>query len=448
MQAGDLILTPMYLLLIYLLAYTLMCLVTNKFTEKYFIPALTVKLIGAIALGIIYQYYYGRGKPVGDTFNYFNQSTIIYRAFTQSFDIGFKLLMANGEFDPETAQYTNQIYWYRAAPEYFIIKLAAFWGLFCFSTYTVIALFFATLSFSGIWALYQTFIKLYPHLYKKFSFAIFFLPSVFFWGSGLLKDSITIGALGWLFYGFYTGFIEKKNVLLSIFITLVAAYIIYTVKVYILLSFVPPALFWIFAENNQRINNPIVRKLAKPIFFGLGLVVAYLGVTNLTEGDKKYDLDNIEERSRINTLYLTEQVQTGSAYNIGVIDGSINSFLKVIPQAIIVSLYRPFLWEVRNPVMLLSALEATLFIFLTLQFIFKTGLLKTLLFISSKPILTFCFVFSLVFAFGVGTNSGNFVTLVRYKIPLMPFYLSGLYILQSTTIKRKIRKKTKKRLYK
>ena len=43
------------------------------------------------------------------------------------------------------------------------------------------------------------------------------------------------------------------------------------------------------------------------------------------------------------------------------------------------------------------------------------------------------FVFSLIFAISVGISSGNFGTLVRYKIPLMPFYLAGLYIMQSIT---------------
>jgi hypothetical protein len=40
-------------------------------------------------------------------------------------------------------------------------------------------------------------------------------------------------------------------------------------------------------------------------------------------------------------------------------------------------------------------------------------------------------IFTIIFGIGVGTNSGNFGTLVRYKIPLMPFYLAALYILQA-----------------
>ena len=52
----------------------------------------------------------------------------------------------------------------------------------------------------------------------------------------------------------------------------------------------------------------------------------------------------------------------------------------------------------------------------------------------------FCFIFAITFAFAVGISSYNFGTLVRYKIPFMPFYLSGLFIMEGF-----IEKKTKKK---
>ncbi|KAA5548310.1 hypothetical protein [Adhaeribacter rhizoryzae] len=394
-------------------------------------PALTVKLVGAIALGIIFQFYYGRGSmPSGDTGNYYKQSRIVMQAFYDSPATGIKLLLSKGEYNSSTVRYASRMYWYTSSTEFFVIKVASFFGIIGLGSYAVIALFFAFTSFSGMWSMYLTFLKLYPNLHKQLAIAIFFLPSVFFWGSGLMKDSITIGALGWLFYGFHTFAIEKKSLLKAAFIIFISAYVLYTVKVYILLAFLPPALFWIFIENNRKIRNTLLRNLAKPFFILIGLGVAYLGATNLTEGDSKYDIDNIGERTKINAIYLTEQVATGSAYNIGIFDGSLSSMITVGPQAIVVALYRPFLWEVRNPVMLLSAIEATIFIYLTLTLFYKTGFFKSIKLITSTPILLFSILFSIVLAFAVGTNSGNFGTLVRYKIPLMPFYLSALYIMR------------------
>jgi hypothetical protein len=39
-------------------------------------------------------------------------------------------------------------------------------------------------------------------------------------------------------------------------------------------------------------------------------------------------------------------------------------------------------------------------------------------------------IFTLIFAYAIGLTSANFGTLVRYKIPCMPFYLMGLYMIQ------------------
>ncbi|UOQ74436.1 hypothetical protein [Hymenobacter cellulosilyticus] len=184
-------------------------------------------------------------------------------------------------------------------------------------------------------------------------------------------------------------------------------------------------------ENNRRIKSAALRMILKPFFIVLGGAAAYLGATNLTSDDERFAVDKIGERTKINQEYLYSLTKDqGSAYNIGAIDGSFSSLVTVAPQAVIVSLFRPFLFEARNPVMLLSAMEATMFIYLTIMMFYRTGFFKSFKQIASTPMVTFCFLFAIVFAIGVGTNSGNFGTLVRYKIPLMPFYLSALYIMQ------------------
>ena len=42
----------------------------------------------------------------------------------------------------------------------------------------------------------------------------------------------------------------------------------------------------------------------------------------------------------------------------------------------------------------------------------------------------YCFVFSVVFALFVGASTLNFGTLVRYKIPCLPFYLIALFLIE------------------
>lgn len=440
MELKDYLLTPIYLAFFYALAFALRPRITNKFTKPYFIPALSVKLLGAIALGILYHTIYA-----GDTNNYFTHASIIYKAFGQSIGTGIHLITTDGTLTPELAPYASQMTWFGPdSKEYFVIRVAAVCSLLGFNTYSVTALFFAVLSFSGMWAMYMTFAKIRPHVYKELALAVFFLPSVFFWGSGLLKDSLCIGALGWLFYAFYRGAIEKKDIVRCLIIGVVAIKVISSMKVYILLAFIPPAALWVFNENTARIKSAAIRWVVRPFFITAGLAVAVYGMSAVAAADARFNLEKIGEQSKLTADYLqgVSKVENGSGYNIGEQDGTLSGMAKLAPQAIVVALFRPFLWESRNPTMLLSAIEATYFIVLTIRIFYRVGAGKTLRTIISTPVLTLCFVFSLIFAISVGLSSGNFGTLVRYKIPLMPFYLAGLYIMQSMTqdlIKRKPR---------
>ncbi|MGI4873445.1 MAG: hypothetical protein ACRYFX_19990 [Janthinobacterium lividum] len=432
METKDYLLTPIYLGFFYGLAYAIRSTVTNKYTKPYFIPALSVKLLGAISLGILYHTIYG-----GDTLYYFKYGSIIYHAFGDSFSAGLHMITTDGQMTPDIKQYASQMVWFGPdSKEYFVVRVAAVCALVGFDSYFVTSLCFAALSFSGMWAMYITFAKIRPQVYKELTIAIFFLPSVFFWGSGLLKDSLCIGSLGWLFYAFYRGAIEKKNIVRSLVLGVLAIKVISSMKIYILLAFMPPAALWILNENTARIQSSVVRWIAKPLLLVVGLFVAVYAMGSIATSDARFSLDKIGEQSKTTADYLqgVSQQQQGSGYNLGVQDGSLGGMVKLAPQAAVVALFRPFLWESRNPTMALSALEATYFLVLTIRIFYRVGLLKTLRAISSLPVLSLCFLFSLIFAISVGISSGNFGTLVRYKIPLMPFYLAGLYILQNITL--------------
>jgi hypothetical protein len=53
------------------------------------------------------------------------------------------------------------------------------------------------------------------------------------------------------------------------------------------------------------------------------------------------------------------------------------------------------------------------------------------------PMIFFCFFFSIVFAIFVGATTLNFGTLVRYKIPCLPFYIIALFIILDIYNKKK-----------
>ncbi len=430
MAIRDFFITPILLLIIFTLAFFIRPFVTDKKNVRYFIPGLSVKLIGAISLGLIYQFYYGGG----DTFTYFNLgSKYIWEAFKDSPSLAFKLIFAGSEYSGDTFQYASKIYTYGDTSSYFVVRIAGLFDLLTFHTYSATALLFAVVSFSGMWALFKVFYSMYPGQHLGMAVAILFVPSVFFWGSGILKDTITIGALGWATYCIYSIFVLRKSLLLSILILILSFYTLYTVKIYILLCYMPAAILWIFYLRMSKVRNVMLKIMVAPFILILAGILGYYSVIKVGEDNPRYDVENIASTAKVTAewIHYVSERQGGSAYNLGDFDYSPMGMMRKLPLAVWVSLYRPYLWEVNNIVMLLSALESFALLLFTVYVLYAVGIGRSFGLISSQPILIFCFLFSIVFAFAVGISTYNFGTLVRYKIPLYPFFVSGLFILYS-----------------
>ncbi len=425
MDYKDLLVTPFLLIFIYFFLFWY----KNKFIasplRNVFIIAITTKIFFSFLFGIIYQFIY----LGGDTFNYYEQGKIITQALREMPLKSVPILFQTQNYDPELTKYVIQISWFHSASEFFIVKLSGILGIFLFNTYSSIALFFVLISFSGLWALFTTMLQLYPERKNSLAIAIFFIPSVIFWGSGLMKDTIILGAIGWVIFFVHRIFIKGEFKLNYIILLFICFYVIFLIKIYILLSLIPPLLLWVVNNYNKRIKNQMIRYVNWPIFILVSSLFGLFVIQNIVSGNERYDLNVIAKRTKINSeyhYYISKQ-QGGSAYYLGDLDGSIESVLKIAHKAIFVALFRPFIWESNNVLMLLSSLEAFTFLILTIWLLVRRGG-NLLSIISRHPFLMLCLLFSIILAFAVGANSNNFGTLVRYKIPLMPFYSIFLLI--------------------
>ncbi len=437
----DLLLTPAYLFIIYLVAFIYRSkFVKNKEDKKYFIYGLSLKLLGAIFLGLIYQFYYVGG---GDTTHYFNDISVVYNSFFRDPSIAFKLITYNNsDFKPELSPYLSNMIFAKDAPSYFVVRIGGILSLFSFGTYTIISLGFALLSFICIWAFYQALMKLFPQLRKEFAISIFFIPSIFFWGSGIMKDSITFGAVALTFFAFHNFFLGEKKKIKDILLLILGIYILKSIKIYIALCLIPALMVYLYLIFNNRIKSKALRLILKPLLLLIVSGLTYYAIAEISKESSLYRLDKLAETARTTAgwiNYVSEQ-QDGSSYSLGNYEASLTGILMKAPEAIWVTLFRPYLWESKNLIMLLSAFESAFFLFLTFRVIFKLGFLRLFKEIKQNPYIQFSLVFSLSFSFAVGISTYNFGSLVRYKIPMMPFFLSSIYILSNT-------KKTKSSLH-
>jgi hypothetical protein len=422
----DFVVFPIVVGIIYLVAYAIRPSVTDEVTRRYFFPALSVKIAGALIVGLVYQFYYGGG----DTFNYHTYgSRYIWQAFWDSPEAGLKLIFNDGYDDKGVYRYASKIAFFRDPPSYTIVKIAGVLDLFTFSCYSATAALFAVFCFVGMWQFFLTFYEQYPHLHRGLAIAAFFIPSVFFWGSGLLKDTITLGCLGIATFQIFKIFITRKPSLSRIIILLFSLYGLYVIKIYILLTFLPAAIVWVFLFNLGNIRSQAIKTIVFPFVISAALALAYLATLKASEDNPKYAISSLARTAQETAYDIRFQTgrDAGSGYTLGELDGTMGSMLALAPQAINVSIFRPYLWEARNPFMLLSALESLALLLTTLYILVKRNFRA--LAAALQPNTFFALVFSLTFAFAVGVSTYNFGTLVRYKIPLMPFFVVSLMLM-------------------
>ncbi|WP_066406969.1 hypothetical protein [Flavisolibacter tropicus] len=426
----DFLLTPIYFLILTAIAKRMR---DKRYPlghplREYFMKGLYVKFGGAIFIALVYQYYYGGG----DTFNYFTHTKIINSSLQDSFTTWFKLITRQSvETNPELYPYVSQMEWYRDPASYSVAAIAAVFGLFTGTTYLPIALFFAFFSFTGVWAMYRTFANLYPKIYKELAIAFLFIPSTFVWGSAIFKDTVCMFGLGWLTYTTFRIFIYADFSVKNVTLLILSFFSIFLIKIYILLGFMPALSIWLLTIYSSRIQSTALRFLTRIAFIGIA-IVGFLFFTRLFAQElQRYSLDNIAKTAETTRqwIYYVSGRDEGSAYDLGEFDPSIGGMIKKFPQAVVVTLFRPFPWEARKVIVFLSAIEAVLFAYFTFKAFRKRGVLNTFKLIAKDPNLLFCLIFSLIFAFAVGISSYNFGSLSRYKIPCLPFYGAFLMII-------------------
>lgn len=426
MELRDLLVTPIFLIAVYTAAYFIRPYVSDEVNRVYFLPALTAKIVGAIALGIVYQFYY----TSGDTFMYHSYgSRFVWNAFMESPWDGVKLLFANSKDPGDVYRYASQIYLFRDPNSYTVIRLASVFDLFTFSTYSATACLFAVFSFIGSWQFYLTFYKQFPHLHGRLAVAAFFIPSVFFWGSGVLKDSVILGGLGIATFQIYLIFIARKSRWYNVVLLLLSLYLIFSIRKFILQAYLPSVLLWIGASQIYRMKSMIARVMVVPLVAAILMGSAYYTVIKIGEDDERYAVGKLATTARVTAYdirYWSGRF-AGSGYSLGELDGSFESMVRLAPQAINVSLFRPYLWEVKNVLMLFSSVESLILLLACFYVIAKQR--HRILSAFSDPNILFALSFALVFAFAIGVSTYNFGTLVRYKVPLLPFFVTALILI-------------------
>ncbi|MHB8258885.1 MAG: hypothetical protein ACYDCN_09600 [Bacteroidia bacterium] len=438
----DLLLPPLYIFLAWVIAYFIKQKNIAAHPEyKYFIYGLLAKIVGAIGLGLIYYFYYNGG----DTTCYFQSARAYINLFFKNQANFFEGVFGNKNsvdyyyFDENTG-YPQ--YGHTDPKTFFTVTLLIPVVALGFKSYFASAVLVACITFSGLWKLYQTFLQEFPNLKKELAIAVLFIPSCIFWGSGLNKDSLTLSATGWFTYAFYHFFIKKERNFIYAIEVFIATFIIISIKPYIFFALLPGAIIWLSEYRLSKIRNKVLRVLAAPLFLSLSVGLGFFMLSQMDDFLGVYALDKVLDKAAESNFDQKQAYYNGHSFDIGDLDAkSPLSMLSKTHLAIAAALFRPYLWDVKNSVMLLSALENTYIMILTFFLVVRLKFFGFFSLIGKNSLLLFSILFSLFFAFSVGLATSNFGSLVRIKIPCIPFFLASLFVLRDL-----YEKKTKKKL--
>jgi hypothetical protein len=418
----EILLTTAYTFLFLFLIRKMDFFKTEGISTRTISALFILKILAGVALWAIYTFYY-TDRVTADIYKYFDDSKIIADAFKKKPLNYFKLLTGIGNNTPEFDQYySNMHFWAKKGGGYndshTIIRFNALIRLFSLGYYNVHTVVICFLSLIGLTAIYKTFI---PHLKDKRTelvCVVFLLPSVLFWGSGVLKEGIIIFALGLLIYYFNKLFKWE-----AILICLLTTFLLIFSKFYVWVAILPGLIYllWMIKTNGQKTFLKFFIVII--LFASTGLNVdKFTPIQNplVTLSQKQLEFNVLASGKMLDANSQIIPV-AGSVVSLNKLEPTLKSFLKNAPQALKNVIFRPFIWESKSPLMIMAGFENLIIIF---------GITICLLFI--RPLRTvnwkfvlMCFSFVLIQFLIIGETTPILGAVVRYKIIALPFLLIG-----------------------
>lgn len=428
--AQDLFIVPFLLVIIYFIAYSIKRKKIDEFPfYKYFIAGLSIKILGGFLFSAIYLFHYGGG----DTVHYFTGSGSIVKMLGEDLSTFFKLL--RGDNSEEIYSMFNRTtgwpLYFKDSNSFSVCRFNVLFYILSFGSYLGNTIVLNVFLFWGSWQFFKVLQKLYPHNEKGIAIALFFLPSVAFWSSGILKDGWTLTTIYLSFTSFYYILIDKRKVIFNIIILIVSLYIIFSIRPFVFYLTICSCLAWIGFSSIARIKNSVLKVILLPFIFILFISLGGIIIAQSSKmATKRYtDLDTMLEYAWIIQDDLSRDYYGENSFDIGDFEPTLTGVLKMAPKAVIAGIFRPFIWEANNALMLFSSIENLCLLLISIYVIIKARVLKFFRILYHDPLLLTFFSFSIIFAFMVGLTTANFGALVRYRIPVIPFLLIALVVI-------------------
>jgi hypothetical protein len=371
-----------------------------KGIQALFWPAWIVKLGAGLAMGWIYQYYYSSG----DTIILFNMA----QEKTASF---FNAPRAYLDF---IFQDNNQE-WKGVARSIFLVKIISIVNIFTGSNYWITSLWFSLFSFLSSIYLVSVVCQSVEQSKMAAAFAFLFFPSVVFWGSGIIKESLALTGLLLLSVVYLKIMLKQRLTWQDVLWILPAGWILWGLKYYWAAVFLPVVI------TSLAIHFSVIRwpslSTFKVGFWIILFIVICFGVSFIHP--------NFYPTNFLNVLVGNHDAYVvtsgpGDLVHYNQLQPTGWSILTNSPAALIAALFRPFVWEADNILKSITAFENLIILVLTFTSLAR---LRNV-FRSKENLIPFSMVaYIILLGLFLALSTPNLGTLARYKVGFMPFFI-------------------------
>jgi hypothetical protein len=375
----------------------------DKKLRLYYWPGLVLKLGAGITLGLVYKYHY----VAGDTFGFFEDATKLTELFWGSPLAYFSFIIGGSE-----SGHLSELLINSQPRSLFLVKIVSFIAIWTHDNYWLTSLYFSLVSFWSGFLLFQKVSNLYPTTKSAAAIAFLFFPSVIFWSSGVIKESLALASLFILVRIYITLLAKLKVSWWEYLLAPISIIVGWNLKYYWIAVFIPVSITTLVIRVvSQRSQLKSWNKLLMWVatFLVLCFCVTIVHPNFYVENFLLVLVDNYDEFIRISppasvVLYTLEPTWASVILNS--------------PSALVTGFFRPFVWEAYNFLQLAVSIE-NLFLF----GMFLTALSKWRLLIESKHrLLIFSgIIYIVILCLFLALSTPNFGTLARYKVGFQPF---------------------------
>lgn len=362
------------------------------------------RMLMSVALGLIYTYYYN----ANDTWHFFEDATKLSAVARTNFVAYLQVLFTN-QPDPEIIQ----TLFYAQERSLFLVKCISFFALISRDNYWTCAIYMATLAFGASWFFFKTICTYYQHAKLAAAISFLFFPSIVFWSSGLVKETLALAGILIISAVFIRFINEDKITVLHVILSVVAGWVAWNLKYYWTALFLVSILTTLIVFLVGR--RMVLLKAYWPLVWGLVFAVIGIAATRLHPNFYMERLLEVIISNHEAFVKISKPENLIQFYNL---QPTWWSIIMNAPLAIVSGLFRPWLGEANGLTSIMAALENLVLAVLCISACFRKTWKTT-----DGLVITAVGVYVLMECVLMAISSPNLGTLSRYRVGFLPFFV-------------------------